>query len=135
MKRSIVIAALLVATGGLLVVGQQTPAQVRQGLRQQRQTVQQQRARIPRSPILDVLDANKDGVIDKEEIAQAAEALKKLDKNGDGKLTPDEYLPPRGPRTQAVRQPGNQGSRGQGQAQGRMRGPRRRGAPMSGGTE
>jgi hypothetical protein len=34
-------------------------------------------------------------VIDEQEIANAPEALKKLDKNGDGKLTPDEYRPPR----------------------------------------
>jgi EF hand len=47
------------------------------------------------SPILDVLDANRDGIIDADEIANAAQALLKLDKNGDGRLTPDEYRPPR----------------------------------------
>ena len=47
------------------------------------------------SPILDVLDANHDGVIDADEIANASQALLKLDKNGDGRLTPDEYRPPR----------------------------------------
>jgi hypothetical protein len=38
-----------------------------------------------------------DGVIGADEIANAAKALKKLDKNADGKLTGDEYRPPRPP--------------------------------------
>ena len=42
-------------------------------------------------PQVEALDLNKDGVIDAEEIAKAARSLKVLDKNGDGKLTPDEY--------------------------------------------
>ena len=41
-----------------------------------------------------MLDANHDGVIDADEIANASAALKTLDKNGDGQLTTDEYLPP-----------------------------------------
>jgi len=49
------------------------------------------------SPIVAALDANKDGEIDAAEIANAAAALKTLDKNGDGKLTADEIRPPRGP--------------------------------------
>ena len=52
----------------------------------------------PRPPLELALDANGDGVIDAGEIANAATALKKLDKNGDGKLTADEYRPPRPPR-------------------------------------
>ena len=51
----------------------------------------------PMSPIVAALDANKDGEIDATEIANAAAALKTLDKNGDGKLTGDEIRPPRGP--------------------------------------
>lgn len=47
------------------------------------------------NPIIVALDLNRDGSIDAEEIAKAAESLKKLDKNGDGKITPDEYRPPR----------------------------------------
>ncbi|MCD6339893.1 MAG: hypothetical protein J7M29_11005, partial [Verrucomicrobia bacterium] len=35
------------------------------------------------------------GVIDAKEIENAKTALLKLDKNKDGKLTRDEYLPPR----------------------------------------
>ena len=54
-------------------------------------------------PIIEALDINKDGVIDADEIAKASASLKKLDKNGDGKLTQDEY---RGQR------PGGQGGPG-----------------------
>ncbi len=52
----------------------------------------------PRPPlplIIKALDANGDGVIDSQEIANAPAALKSLDKNGDGKLTPDEFMGPR----------------------------------------
>jgi len=51
--------------------------------------------RPPPPPIIAALDANHDGVIDETEIANATAALKKLDKNGDGKLTMDELRPPR----------------------------------------
>src|ERR1017187_9519135 len=51
--------------------------------------------RPPPSPIVEALDANHDGVIDSNEIANASAALKTLDKNGDGKLTADEFRPPR----------------------------------------
>lgn len=48
-------------------------------------------------PIIVALDTNSDGVIDAQEIANAPAALKKLDKNGDTKLTEDELRPtPRG---------------------------------------
>jgi len=50
--------------------------------------------RPPPLPIVLALDANHDGVIDADEIANASAALKSLDKNGDGKLTTNEYLPP-----------------------------------------
>jgi len=49
----------------------------------------------PRLPLLTALDINGDGVIDAGEIAGAPAALKTLDKNGDGRLTRDEYLPER----------------------------------------
>ena len=61
------------------------------------------RHRPPPLPIVMALDANHDGVIDATEIANAPAALKSLDKNGDGKLTPDEFM---GPRPQC---PGGQG--------------------------
>src|SRR5258706_6960210 len=46
-------------------------------------------------PLLAIFDTNKDGVIDADEIAHASDSLKKLDKNGDGKITEDELRPPR----------------------------------------
>jgi EF hand len=53
--------------------------------------------RPPPSPLMQALDVNHDGVIDANEIANAPAELKALDKNGDGKLTPDELRPPRPP--------------------------------------
>src|SRR5690242_10470712 len=49
---------------------------------------------MPMHPLMQALDVNKDGIIDEQEIANAPAALKTLDKNGDGKLTPDELRPP-----------------------------------------
>jgi hypothetical protein len=49
-------------------------------------------------PLIGALDADKDGKISAEEMENAPEALKELDKNGDGELTPDEFGPPRPPR-------------------------------------
>lgn len=54
--------------------------------------------RPPPSPLMEALDTNHDGIIDSNEIANAPAALKTLDKNGDGKLTPDELRPQRPPR-------------------------------------
>jgi hypothetical protein len=42
-------------------------------------------------PIINTLDANHDGAIDATEIANASAALATLDKNGDGKLTREEF--------------------------------------------
>lgn len=52
-------------------------------------------AKRPLPPLFLALDANQDGLIDGGELANAAAALRKLDLNGDGQLTPDEYRPPR----------------------------------------
>ncbi len=52
------------------------------------------RGHMPPPPVIAVLDANHDGVIDSTEIDNAPAALRTLDKNGDGKLTPDEVRPP-----------------------------------------
>jgi hypothetical protein len=57
--------------------------------------------RPPPLPIVIALDVNKDGVIDASEIANATAELKTLDKNGDGQLTVDEYMPPRPSGTNA----------------------------------
>jgi hypothetical protein len=47
----------------------------------------------PSDPVVKALDANQDGVIDANEIANAPTTLKALDKNGDGQLTKDELAP------------------------------------------
>lgn len=49
----------------------------------------------PISPILKALDLNGNGILEANEIAAAPQSLLKLDANGDGRLTPDEYRPPR----------------------------------------
>jgi len=56
------------------------------------------RHRPPPPAIVMALDANHDGVIDAGEIANAVAVLRALDKNGDGRLTPDEFIGPRPPR-------------------------------------
>ena len=53
------------------------------------------RHRPPPPAVILALDANHDGVIDATEIANASAALAALDKNGDGQLTPDEFVGPR----------------------------------------
>jgi Ca2+-binding EF-hand superfamily protein len=53
--------------------------------------------RLPSFPLLETLDADKDGKLSKEEIDNAVAALKKLDKDGDGKLSKEEIgWPPAG---------------------------------------
>ena len=49
--------------------------------------------RPPRSPLQAALDANGDGIISADEIANAPAALRKLDGDGDGKLTIAELAP------------------------------------------
>ena len=76
-------------------------------------------------PIMTALDANSDGVIDEKEIANAPAALKKLDKDGDGKLSREEYIGmrPGGPGGEGgpgMRGPGGPGGQG---GQGRRGGP------------
>jgi hypothetical protein len=52
----------------------------------------------PVPPLIGALDADQDGIISTDEMENAPEALKELDANGDGELTPEEYGPPRPPR-------------------------------------
>ena len=46
---------------------------------------------LPGIQVIETLDADRNGVLSAEEIKQAANRLKKLDRNGDGKLSPLEY--------------------------------------------
>lgn len=48
--------------------------------------------RIP-NPMFTALDVNQDGVIDQAELANATAMLRKLDRNGDGKITEEEVRP------------------------------------------
>ena len=60
-----------------------------------------ERPMIPGIQVIEILDADRNGVLSAEEIKQAASRLKKLDRNGDGKLSPMEYefgIRPRGER-------------------------------------
>jgi len=51
-------------------------------------------------PILAAVDTNGDGVISGDEIKNSAEAIRKLDKDSDGKVTREEAMPQRGPGRQ-----------------------------------
>ena len=66
----------------------------------------------PRSPLVEALDANHDGIIDSSEIANASTELLTLDKNHDGQLTPDEYRPHRHHRMNGPPNGGNSSSDG-----------------------
>src|SRR5262249_31396584 len=52
-----------------------------------------QGGRRPAPPTIAARAADGDGLISADEIANASAALRKLDKNDDGQLTPDEYHP------------------------------------------
>lgn len=86
MHKLIVLLALLAALAVTGNVGAGQPGAPPEGARD---------GRPPRPPIDTALDVDGDGVIEAEEIAGAMVALGKLDLNGDGQLTPDEYRPPR----------------------------------------
>jgi hypothetical protein len=49
----------------------------------------------PVPPILAIFDTDRDGVISGDEIDGASDALAKLDRNNDGKITREELMPPR----------------------------------------
>ena len=69
----------------------------------------------PPSPLMDALDTDKDGELSAEEIANAATALKTLDKDGNGKLTEDELRPQFGEGGPGEGGPGRGGPGGFGQ--------------------
>ena len=80
------IATLIALTAGLSVLQAQPAAVPGSG---------SQHAPTPRAKALPplvvaTLDANHDGIIDAGEIANASQALKSLDKNADGRLSPEE---------------------------------------------
>ncbi|CBY13231.1 unnamed protein product [Oikopleura dioica] len=50
----------------------------------------------PQPPVIAALDADRDGTISAEEMENAPDSLKSLDKNEDGELSPEE-LHPHGP--------------------------------------
>lgn len=68
----------------------------------------------PVPPIVATLDANHDGTISADEIKAAPEALKALDKNKDGELTPEELHPRGKGRPPRDERPGRDGKRPQG---------------------
>src|SRR5258708_5278406 len=68
----------------------------------------------PPSPVFEALDKDHDGILSAEEIQAASESLKKLDRNGDGKLTEDELHPQGGPGGPPRRGRGGAGPRDQG---------------------
>jgi hypothetical protein len=71
-------------------------------------------AQRPAIPVMAALDADHNGVLDAQEIANAPQALPTLDKNGDGKLTPDELFGPMGARGGMPGQQAGAGFRGRG---------------------
>lgn len=79
--------------------------------------------RRPVPPLFAALDADKDGELSADEIANAVTALKALDKNGDGKIGKEELRPPMPPRGE-----GEGRGDGKGDGKGEARPPRREGA-------
>lgn len=59
----------------------------------------------PPHPIVEAIDADRDHELSSQEIDGAAAALKKLDRNNDGKLTRDELRPAGGPGGEPGRGP------------------------------
>ncbi|MFN5734023.1 MAG: hypothetical protein ACK48R_19430 [Planctomyces sp.] len=57
------------------------------------------------APLMQALDADQDGSLSPAEIENAAKALAKLDKNGDGTLSTDELRPAQGGPGDAGRPP------------------------------
>jgi hypothetical protein len=78
-----IMACALLGWGFSCVLQAQAPEADRQGNRP------------PQPPILAALDLDQDNILNADEIANAASALKSLDKNDDGQLSADECRPAR----------------------------------------
>lgn len=63
-------------------------------------------------PVLAALDADKDGKLSKEEIANATAALKTVDKNNDGEITEEEMRPDMSAMRRGPGGPGGPGGQG-----------------------
>jgi len=112
-SKTILLAALALGVSATLALAQNEP-QGPGGNRPPREPGQggpggQGGQRMMGGPLMAALDANKDGTIDEKEIANASAALKTLDKNGDGKLTREEFAPPRPQGQGGQGGPGGQG--------------------------
>ena len=83
MKKTLLIAVAAVCVSGISVQAADSKPADGQGQRR------------PGNPLVTAVDANGDGTIDASEISNAPAALRKLDKNGDGKLTREELRPSR----------------------------------------
>jgi hypothetical protein len=94
-KTKITLAATLLVLGGtaMFAVAQDNNDAPPAGGQGQRPPGMGQRPPLP--AVVRALDANHDGVVDADEIANASAALKTLDKNSDGKLTMQELMGPR----------------------------------------
>ena len=69
-----------------------SPSQRQQGRRNGRLS-RRDRSRFSRSPLMQALDADKDGNLSKAELENATVSLSALDQNGDGDLTHEEISP------------------------------------------
>ena len=59
----------------------------------------------PMPPIFAFFDANRDGELSEQEIDKASEALARLDRNGDGRITREEMRPPQGEGDEGGKRP------------------------------
>ena len=85
--------------------------------------------RLPPIPVLMALDVDRNGEISTKEIEAAAQALRKLDRNRDGKLTTEELMPQFGRGGAGGAGVGRPGPGGQGGAGGRPGQPGHPGQP------